>query len=300
MRVAIIGLGKMGIGIATRLHQHGHSVWGYDVNPDRLQLAAQAGVHPAKSISDLVSSLPPPRIVWLMLPAGASTEEVFRSVSECLGRGDIIIDGSNSFYKDTLRRYKQLNNRGIEMLDVGVSGGIRGQQLGYCLMIGGKEDTFKVAEPLFQSLACENGYARVGDIGAGHFAKMVHNAIEYAFLQALGEGFELLNVSDYNYNLASIAKLWNNGSVIRSWLLELTGEVFQSSEDLKDVQGWVADSGEARWAIEEAMERDVPLTTVAVSLMMRLRSRQEDSFSAKLIAKLREAFGGHEVKKKTC
>ncbi|MGQ9455914.1 MAG: phosphogluconate dehydrogenase (NAD(+)-dependent, decarboxylating) [Armatimonadota bacterium] len=300
MHAAIIGLGKMGIGMASRLHQHGHCIWGYDVNPDRLRLAAEIGVRSANSISDLVASLPLPRIVWLMLPAGTSTEEGFMSVSKYLGKGDIIVDGSNSFYMDTIRRFKQLSNRFIEMLDVGVSGGVRGQHLGYCLMIGGKEDIFKIVEPLFQSLACENGYARVGEIGAGHFAKMVHNAIEYVFLQALGEGFELLNASDYNYDLASIAKLWNNGSVIRSWLLELTGEVFQSSEDLKDVHGWVANSGEARWVIEEAIERDVPLTTVAVSLMMRLLSRQEDSFSAKLIAKLREEFGGHEVKKKTC
>jgi len=298
MELGILGLGKMGLGIATRLIKSGYTILGYDKNPDRCHMARDKGIWCSEDLPSLAASLSAPRIVWLMLPAGQNTDEAIVALSELLNRGDIIIDGANSHYRDTVSRAEKLQAAGISLLDVGVSGGVHGEDTGYCLMVGGDKTVFEHVEPLFRDLACSGGYAFLGPAGAGHFAKMVHNAIEYVFLQGLGEGFELLRNSDYEYDLASVANLWNNGSVIRSWLLELTAKVFQDSNDLGRVRGWIADSGEARWAVEDALKRDVPLPATAISLMMRLRSRQEDSFSAKLIAKLREAFGGHEVKTK--
>ncbi|MGC8863427.1 MAG: phosphogluconate dehydrogenase (NAD(+)-dependent, decarboxylating), partial [Armatimonadota bacterium] len=232
----------------------------------------------------------------IMVPAGLQTQEAIESASAHLPRGGIIIDGGNSFYRDTIRRASILREREISLLDVGVSGGIHGRTQGYCLMVGGEESAFKAIRPLFDELAPARGCARVGGPGTGHFAKMVHNAIEYAVLQAYGEGFELLRQSGFDYDLASIADLWNHGGVIRSWLLELTRRAFEQSPDLRGIRGWVEDSGEGRWALEEAMELDVPVPVIALSLMMRFRSRQEDSFSARLIAALREQFGGHEPK----
>ncbi|MDH7601774.1 MAG: decarboxylating 6-phosphogluconate dehydrogenase [Armatimonadota bacterium] len=296
MQLGIVGLGRMGLGIATRLNRRGHEVRGYDRDPERRREATGQGIACSETLSELTKNLAVPRVVWLMLPAGQSTNETIESLSELLESGDILIDGGNSFYRDTVRHAERLKNQGIQLLDAGVSGGVRGQHDGYCVMVGGEKEAYEKVQPAFRDLAMKGGCAYVGRSGAGHFAKMVHNAIEYTFLQGLGEGFELLRNSGYEYDLASLADLWNHGSVIRSWLLELAEEVFRSSPDLEDVRGWVADSGEARWALQEALERGVPVPTTAMSLIMRLRSRQEDSFSAKLVAKLREAFGGHEVK----
>lgn len=297
MQLGVVGLGRMGFGIARRLCRRGHQVHGYDRDPCKRSQATETGIACSENLQGLIGSLSSPRVVWLMLPAGPSTNEAIEAVSCLLDRGDILIDGGNSFYRDTARHAEHLEQKGISLLDVGVSGGIRGENVGYCLMIGGEREAYEKVQPIFRDLAPEGGYAYVGRSGACHFAKMVHNAIEYTFLQGLGEGFELLRSSGYGYDLASIAALWNNGSVIRSWLLGLVSEVLRDSQDLEDVRGWLADSGEARWALQEAIERDVPAPATAISLIMRLRSRQEDSFSAKLIAKLREAFGGHETKK---
>ena len=296
MDVGIIGLGRMGTGIGARLAERGHRVFGYDVSPNRRPEAAECGITWSESVGALVQRLAPPRVVWLMVPAGLQTQEAIESASVHLSPGDIIIDGGNSFYRDTIRRASILRERQISLLDVGVSGGIHGRLQGYCLMVGGEETAFKIVRPLLEDLAPAKGYALVGGSGAGHFAKMVHNAIEYAVLQAYGEGFELLKQSGFEYDPASVADLWNHGSVIRSWLLELARRAFERSPDLAGIRGWVEDSGEGRWALEEAIELDVPLPVIALSLMMRFRSRQEDSFAAKLIAALREQFGGHETK----
>jgi 6-phosphogluconate dehydrogenase len=271
-------------------------VFGYDTSPNREPEATDCGIAWTESIGALAQKLPSPRLVWIMVPAGLQTQEAIESASASLSTGDIIIDGGNSFYRDSIRRASLLREQGISFLDIGVSGGVHGRNQGYCLMVGGDEKAFRTAEPLFADLAATKGYSRVGGPGSGHFAKMVHNAIEYAALQAYGEGFELLEASGFDYDLAALADLWNHGSVIRSWLLDLAKRAFEKSPDLAGIRGWVEDSGEGRWALEEAIDLDVPAPVIALSLMMRFHSRQDDSFSAKLIAALREQFGGHEVK----
>ena len=294
--LGIVGLGRMGLGIGARLVDRGHRVFGYDVSPNKEPAARDCGITWTESVAAMAGQLPSPRIVWIMVPAGLQTQEAVEAASASLSKEDIIIDGGNSFYRDSIRRASLLKERGIRFLDVGVSGGIHGREQGYCLMVGGDDAAFKTVEPVFADLAPAKGCARVGGSGSGHFAKMVHNAIEYAVLQAYGEGFELLKESGFDYDLASLADLWNHGSVIRSWLLDLTKRAFEKSPHLDGIRGRVEDSGEGRWALEEAIDLDVPAPVIALSLMMRFRSRQDDSFSAKLIAALREQFGGHEVK----
>ncbi|GBD16964.1 6-phosphogluconate dehydrogenase, NAD(+)-dependent, decarboxylating [bacterium HR26] len=295
MELAIVGLGRMGGNMVKRLLRDGHRVVAYNRSPGPVREAEAAGAIGAYSLEEVVERLSPPRVVWLMVPAGDPTEQMVDAFAELLAPGDILIDGGNSYWKDSVRRAERLRERGIAFLDVGTSGGIWGLELGYCLMIGGEETAFRTVEPAFRTLAPENGYRHVGPSGAGHFAKMVHNGIEYGLMQAYAEGFEILQASPYDYDLAGLANLWNHGSVIRSWLLELAERAFQRDPRLESIRGYVEDSGEGRWTVLTAIEEDVPAPVITLSLQMRFRSRQADSFAAKVAAALRREFGGHAV-----
>ncbi len=299
MRIGFIGLGKMGMNMVERLLNSGHEVVAYARTQDTVKKAEGKGAIGAKSLQDVLSKLKKPKIIWLMVPAGDATEETINNTASFLEEGDIVIDGGNSFYKDSIRRAEALAKRKISFIDVGTSGGIWGLKSGYCLMTGGDKDVFRSLEPIFRSLAPENGYAHVGPNGAGHFVKMVHNGIEYALLQGYAEGFEILHSKkELNLNLQNIAHLWNQGSVIRSWLLELAENAFKNDPSLSSIKGFVEDSGEGRWTVAEAIDQDVPAPVITLSLLERFRSRQDESFSAKVIAALRNEFGGHGVKKK--
>jgi 6-phosphogluconate dehydrogenase len=298
MRTGFIGLGKMGMNMVERLLNSGHEVVAYARTQDTVIKAEEKGAIGAKSLQDVLSKLKKPKIIWLMVPAGDATEETINNTASFLEEGDILIDGGNSFYKDSIRRAGALAKRKISFIDAGTSGGIWGLKLGYCLMIGGDKDVFRSLEPIFRSLAPENGYAHVGPNGAGHFVKMIHNGIEYALLQGYAEGFEILHSKkEFNLDLQNIAGLWNQGSVIRSWLLELAENAFKNDPSLSSIKGFVEDSGEGRWTVAEAIEQDVPAPVITLSLLERLRSRQDESFSARVIAALRNEFGGHGVKK---
>ena len=299
MQLAMIGLGRMGGNMARRLAQNGHELIVYDQSAEAVKALAGKGVTAAKSIADVAKQLAPRRIVWLMLPAGAPVESAIADVLPHLARGDIVIDGANSNFHDSLRRAEALKAKGIEFVDAGVSGGIWGLKEGYCLMIGAAPAAFQHCEPIFRSLAAAEGYARVGPPGAGHYVKMVHNGIEYGMLQAYAEGYEILHASrDFTLDLGQVAKLWNHGSVVRSWLNELAERAFSRNGRLDEIRGHVEDSGEGRWTVEEAMRLDVPAPVITLSLLARFRSRQEESFGAKLIAALRREFGGHAVQTK--
>lgn len=299
MKIGFVGLGKMGMNMVQRLLNDGHEIVAYARTAETVNMAKAKGAAGATSLKDLIEKLEKPRIVWLMVPAGKATEDTLNSVAELLEAGDIIIDGGNSFYKDSIRRAEVLKARRISYLDIGTSGGIWGLKLGYCMMIGGDKDVFNKVEPLLKTLAPENGYAHVGPHGTGHFVKMVHNGIEYAMLQAYAEGFEIMNAKkEFDLDLHKIAGLWNQGSVVRSWLLELAENAFKKDPGLESIRGYVEDSGEGRWTVAEAMELDVPAPAITISLLERFRSRQEESFSAKTIAALRNEFGGHGVRKK--
>jgi 6-phosphogluconate dehydrogenase len=287
MKVGLVGLGRMGSGIAERLRRNGHEVVAYDRNPQ---------VSEAASLPDLVASLEQPRVLWLMVPAGAATDAVAEELQGLLSSGDILIDAGNSYYKDSVRRARDLKEHGITFLDAGTSGGIWGLSEGFCLMVGGPREAFEVVEPLLASLAPTAGYAHVGASGAGHFAKMVHNGIEYGLLEAYAEGFQLLEASQFEYDLHGIASLWNRGSVVRSWLLELAERGLAKDPRLEKLRGYVDDSGEGRWTVMEAVERGVPAPAIAASLFARFTSRDDNSFAMRLIAALRNEFGGHEVR----
>jgi 6-phosphogluconate dehydrogenase len=298
MRAGFVGLGKMGMNMVQRLLSGNHEIVAYARTVKAVKKAEEKGAVRAESLRDMIDKLTAPRIIWIMVPAGNATEDTINRIAPLLQEGDIIIDGGNSFYKDSIRRSKGLNKDGISFLDVGTSGGIWGLEIGYCMMVGGDKVVFDKVEPLFKTLAPENGYAYVGAHGAGHFVKMVHNGIEYAMLQAYAEGFEIMNAKkEFNLDLYKIAGLWNHGSVIRSWLLELAESAFKKDPELNSIRDYVEDSGEGRWTVAEAVEMDVPAPSITLSLLERLRSRQEESFSAKVIAALRNEFGGHEVKK---
>lgn len=300
MKIGFVGLGKMGGGMVGRLLGGGHQVVAFDPIEEALKEVEDKGAVPASSLKELVDQLDPPRAIWIMVPSGKPTGETVTSSSHLLGEHDILIDGGNSFYKDSVKRAQGLKEKGISFLDVGTSGGIWGPKTGYCLMIGGEEDVFKKIEPIFKTLAPENGYAYVGTGGAGHFVKMVHNGIEYALLQGYAEGFEIMHAKKaFKLDLGRIAYLWNQGSVIRSWLLELAENAFKKDAHLGSVRDYVEDSGEGRWTVAEAIEESVPAPVITLSLLERFRSRQEESFSAKVIAALRDEFGGHGVKRKT-
>jgi 6-phosphogluconate dehydrogenase len=282
--------------MVTRLARGGHRVVAYDRNPEAVTLAEKAGSIGASSLADLVAKLPAPRVVWMMVPAGTPTEETIANAAPLLGRDDVIIDGGNTNFHDDIRREKDLAGRGIRYVDVGTSGGVWGLTLGYCLMVGGDEPVVKRLEPIFSTLAPDRGWAHVGGPGAGHYVKMVHNGIEYSMMQAYAEGFELMARSRYRFDLARVADLWMHGSVVRSWLLELTAGALSRDPRLEQVDGYVQDSGEGRWMIQEALDRDVPVPTLTAALFTRFRSRQEASFAEKMLAALRNAFGGHAVR----
>ncbi len=297
MELGLIGLGRMGSNMARRLVKGDHRVVVYDRNAEAAEALKREGAQAAYSLEEVAEELTPPRAIWLMVPAGEPVTESIKALAPLLGPGDVIIEGGNSYYKDSVARADYLREKGLHFLDVGTSGGIWGLKVGYCLMIGGEEKVFRRLEPVFKTLAPADGYAYVGPSGAGHFVKMIHNGIEYGMLEAYAEGFELLHASPLGLDLRQLAKLWNHGSVIRSWLLELAESALKSDPDLASIQGYVEDSGEGRWTVLEAVEQDVPAPVLALSLFARFRSRQEESFGAKLIAALRQEFGGHAVRR---
>jgi 6-phosphogluconate dehydrogenase len=298
MQVGFVGLGRMGAAMVARLRRHKHEVVAYDRNPAAVQAAARLGARPADSLGALTSRLRAPRVVWLMVPAGAPVGAVLRGLESHLAPGDVVIDGGNSDCRDSVARASALREGGIHFLDVGTSGGVWGLEKGYCLMVGGDPRAFKRAEPLFRALAAKGGYAHVGPSGAGHFVKMIHNGVEYALLEAYGEGFELLAESEYKLDLHQLARLWNRGSVVRSWLLELAEAALAKDRRLRRLRGYVEDSGYGRGTMREALIRGVPVPAIALALFARFHSRRKDSFSARLIAALRREFGGHAVKKR--
>jgi 6-phosphogluconate dehydrogenase len=296
MQLGLIGLGRMGSGMTLRLLQGGHQVMVYDRVPQAGAALAGKGATVTGSLEDLGQKLKAPRIVWLMIPAGPPVDDAIQHLSGTLSPGDVIVDGGNSNYKDSIRRAEELRSQQLEFLDVGVSGGIWGLKVGFNLMIGGNQAVFKQVAPIFKTLAPADGYAYVGPSGAGHYSKMVHNGIEYSMLQSYAEGFEILKAAPLHFDLAQLARLWNHGSVIRSWLLELAQTAFERDPELSHIRGYVEDSGEGRWTLQEAIDHAVPAPALAMSLFMRYRSRQDDSFSAKVLAALRNEFGGHPVK----
>ncbi len=298
MELGFIGLGKMGMNMVTRLQQGKHSVVAYDRTADLIKQAEGVGCTGASSLEDMVSKLKAPRIVWIMVPSGAPTEETVMKVASLLSKDDIIIDGGNTNFHDDARRAAELKKKNINYVDAGTSGGIWGLQLGYCLMVGGEKAVVDKLAPIFKTLAPENGWAYMGAAGAGHYVKMVHNGIEYSMMQGYAEGFELMSKSEYKLDLAKIASLWMQGSVVRSWLLELTAGALKEDPKLEGLRGYVQDSGEGRWTILDAIDKDVPVPTLTAALFTRFRSRQEESFAEKLLAAMRKAFGGHAVKKK--
>ncbi|MFZ5862655.1 MAG: phosphogluconate dehydrogenase (NAD(+)-dependent, decarboxylating) [Nitrospirota bacterium] len=296
MDIGFVGLGKMGLNMVTRLTQGGHRVVAFDRDPAKVSDAVRAGCAGAGSLDELVAKLPAPRAVWIMVPAGAPTEETVRDVAGRLSTGDAVIDGGNTHFHDDVRRAESLKSRGIHYVDAGTSGGVWGLKLGYCLMIGGADDVVRRLAPIMATLAPENGWAHVGGVGSGHYVKMVHNGIEYGMMQAYAEGFELLSKSEYRLDLARVADLWMHGSVVRSWLLELAAGALAGDPRLERLNGYVADSGEGRWMVADAMEKGVPVPTLTAAIFTRFRSRQAESFAEKLLAALRNAFGGHAVK----
>jgi 6-phosphogluconate dehydrogenase len=287
MKLGMVGLGRMGGNMVERLRERGHE----------LETYARSGGGTAGSLEELVSQLEAPRAVWLMIPAGAPTEATFQELLELCSPGDVIVDGGNSNFRDSQRRAEEASQRGLSFLDAGVSGGIWGREIGYCLMVGGEKEAVDRLEPVFVDLAPEDGYAHVGPAGAGHFVKMVHNGIEYGLMQAYGEGFEIMNASEFELDLTEIAGIWRYGSVVRSWLLELLYAAFEhDGNTLEGIAGYVEDSGEGRWTVFEAINESVPAPAITSALFARFASRQEESFAAKVNAALRNQFGGHAIR----
>jgi 6-phosphogluconate dehydrogenase len=297
MELGMIGLGRMGANMSERLVRGGHRVVSYDQSAEAVRRAVDIGAVGAGSLADFVQQLSLPRSIWLMVPSGDPVDQTIEELLPSLAKDDVIIDGGNSNYKDSIRRAEKLRAHGLHFIDAGTSGGIWGLKNGYCMMVGGEKAIVERLEPIFKTLAPPDGYLHVGPNGAGHFVKMIHNGIEYGMLQAYGEGFELLKASEFHLDLGRIAHLWNQGSVVRSWLLELAERAFEKDPQLSSVKGYVEDSGEGRWTVVEAIEKSVPAPVLMLSLFARFASRQEDSFSAKVIAALRNEFGGHAVKK---
>lgn len=297
MKIGLVGLGKMGAKMVERLLNFGHEVVVYNRTPEKIAEAANKGAIPASSIKDLAEKLEERKLVWLMVPAGKPVDDNIAELLTVLNPNDIIIDGGNSYWRETVSRGEKIKEKGIHYLDCGTSGGVWGLQNGYCLMYGGNEEACNFAEPIFKSLAPENGYLRCGESGAGHMVKMVHNGIEYGMMQAYAEGFEIMKNSPYNVDLEKISRAWMHGSVVRSWLLELIGSALQGNENLDGIKDYVPDSGEGRWTVQTAMDFDVPAHVITTSLYSRFASRQESSFAMKLLAAMRNQFGGHEMKK---
>ncbi len=297
MKLGFVGLGKMGGNMVRRLLADRHEVVAWARGEDSVKEAVSYGAVGAASLEDIVPRLSAPRVVWLMIPAGDPVESSIAALRPILSKGDVIVDGGNSRFTDSARRAADLAKDGIGFLDAGTSGGIWGRQNGYCLMVGGDAAHFRTVEPVFKTLAPPDGYAHVGAAGSGHFVKMVHNAVEYAMLQGYGEGFEMLQASGYDLDLLKISKLWTHASVVRSWLLDLLVLALEQDPKLDTIKGFVQDSGEGRWTLHEAIERAVPMPALAAALFARFTSRQAESFSAKVIAALRNQFGGHAVEK---
>lgn len=296
MKIGMVGLGKMGANMTRRLLRHHHEVVVYDVNQKAVEGMAAEGAIGAASLGHLVNRLEGPRAIWIMVPAGDVTDMTVRELGELLEPGDTLIDGGNSRYTDSMARAQALTTKDVSFVDVGTSGGVWGLEEGYCLMLGGEKGAIERLEPIFAALAPENGFAHVGPTGAGHFTKMVHNGVEYGLMQAYGEGFELLQSSSFDLDLGQIAEVWRHGSVVRSWLLDLAARALKEDPELQRVEGWVEDSGEGRWTLETAIDNAVPIPVIAQALFARFSSRQDESFSAKMLAALRHQFGGHSVR----
>jgi 6-phosphogluconate dehydrogenase len=300
MELAIIGLGKMGMNMATRLVRDGHRVIGYARTDATVEEAVKNGAEGAHSLEEVVSKLNAPRIVWVMVPAGKATDDTINKLSGLLDKGDIIIDGGNSNYKESARHAVELEPKGIEFLDCGTSGGIWGLSEGYSMMIGGKPDVVETMRPIFETLAPgkDKGWGRMGPHGSGHFVKMIHNGIEYGMMQAFAEGFSLMKAKEeFQLDLAQISHVWQHGSVVRSWLLDLAANALDEDTKLEDIKPWVADSGEGRWTVFESIDLDIPAPVITLALQMRLASRDEENYTARMLAALRNQFGGHAVKK---
>ena len=300
MDLGMVGLGKMGSRMTQRLLGAGHQVFVFDRNKVAIQEAEVHGAVGAESLQDLVAEMETPRAIWIMVPAGDPTENTVSELASMMSASDVIIDGGNSNYKDSQRRAEKLQENGIDLLDCGTSGGLWGLKQGYSLMIGGKDSAIKMLTPIFESLApaVDKGWGHVGPSGAGHFVKMIHNGIEYGMMQAYAEGFEIMKAKTaLDLDLHQIAEIWRFGSVVRSWLLDLTASALEDDQDLSSIRAWVADSGEGRWTVAEAIDLDIPAPVITLSLLMRLISRQDDAFAAKMLAAMRNQFGGHAMKK---
>ena len=300
MQLGMVGLGKMGANMTTRLVRGGHQVVAFDRSPDAVKASVANGAAGASSLEDLVKQLSAPRAVWVMVPAGDPTEGTVRGLADILAKGDTIIDGGNSNYKESMRRGGMVGERGLNFVDVGTSGGIWGITEGYSLMIGGPNEAVDRLRSIFETLAPakDQGWGHVGPVGSGHFTKMIHNGIEYGMMQAYAEGFSILkHKKEFSLDLAQIAELWRNGSVVRSWLLDLTARALKEDQNLTSIAPYVSDSGEGRWTVTEAIDLDVPAPVITLSLLQRLRSRDSESFTDRLLSALRNQFGGHAVKK---
>jgi len=297
MQIAFVGLGRMGGNMVTRLLRGGHTIVAYDPAEAARAAAEKGGAKGVTSLRDLVAALTPPRAVWVMVPAGAPTETTVNELAGLLSAGDIIIDGGNSKWTDDMRRGEALRPRGIKYVDAGTSGGIWGLENGYCLMVGGDKDVVDHLTPVFTTLAPPNGFLHTGAVGSGHYVKMIHNGIEYAMMQAYAEGFELMSESEYKLDLPRIAHLWNQGSVVRSWLLELAASALAADPKLANLKPYVEDSGEGRWTVEDAVNKAVPAPTITAALFARFRSRRDNSYADRMLAALRNAFGGHAVRR---
>jgi 6-phosphogluconate dehydrogenase len=296
MRIGFIGLGRMGANMVRRLVRDGHEVVAFNRTPEKTQEIMTEGAEGAFSLAELVGKLAAPRAVWVMVPAGDATEAMIAELMGLLAPGDTIVDGGNTNFHDDVRRHATVAGTGLKYVDAGTSGGVWGLQVGYCMMVGGDLDAVAPLEPVFRSLAPADGYAHVGGPGAGHYVKMVHNGIEYGLMQAYAEGFEIMHASDYDLDLAQVSGIWRYGSVVRSWLLDLLHDAISKNPDFTGIKDWVADSGEGRWTVQEAIDRDVPAPIITLSLQARFRSRQDESYGAKVLAALRNEFGGHAVK----
>lgn len=296
MHIGLIGLGKMGMNVGKNVMDHTHRVTAFDVNPAAVEELKEYGAMGAASMQELVESLPQPRVIWIMVPHGV-VDSVLADIQPLLQTGDIVIEAGNSHYKESIRRYELLKEDGIHFMDVGTSGGTHGARFGACYMIGGDPGAWAIVEPLFKDTSVENGYLYAGKVGSGHFLKMVHNGIEYGMMAAIGEGFEVLEKSEFNYSYEDVAKVWNHGSVIRSWLMELTENAFSTDAKLEGIQGVMHSSGEGKWTVETALDLQAATPVIAMSLLMRYRSLEQDTFTGKVVAALRNEFGGHAVEK---
>lgn len=295
MNIGLIGLGKMGYSLALNLMDHQHEVVAFDVNTSAVKGISEKGAHGVSSISELAANLPSPKVIWVMVPAGEVTNNVLNELKEYLAEGDVVIEGGNSHYKESIKRAAEFSEKGIHFLDVGTSGGVEGARNGACTMIGGNKEAFILVEEIFKDICVANGYHYAGESGSGHYLKMIHNGIEYGMMQSIAEGFELLDKSPFNFDYEKVARVWSNGSVIRSWLMELTENAFSKDSKLEGIKGIMHSSGEGKWTVETALDLQSASPVITMALMMRYRSLEEDTFSGKVVSALRNEFGGHGV-----